>query len=171
MTRELQYGMIAGFITLGWMSLGYFLHWESTVMGIYAPYLSLFILAAAIYITILQKRDREKGGLITFKDATTAGMVVSFVVGLMVGAYLFVYVKYVNTDYLNQMITTATDYYKTEKASQEQIDKGIAGVKAMYSPFGQFTYGIGSTMMTGLLITLVMSFIMQRNQKKPELRN
>ena len=135
-------------------------------MGKYAPYLSLFVLAVAIYLAILLKRDRDKGGVITFREAVTAGMVVSFVVGLMVGAYLMVYVKYVNTDYVSEMITAATEYYKTEKASQEQIDKGIAGVKAMYSPFGQFTYGVGTTMMTGLLIALLMSLIMQRSAKK-----
>lgn len=158
--------MIAGFISLGWMSLGYYMQWESASMGKYAPYLSLFVLAVAIYLAILLKRDRDKGGVITFREAVTAGLVVSFVVGLMVGAYLMVYVKYVNTDYVNEMITAATEYYKTEKASQEQIDKGIAGVKAMYSPFGQFTYGVGTTMMTGLLIALLMSLIMQRSAKR-----
>lgn len=166
MSRELQYGMIAGFISLGWMSLGYYMQWESANMGKYAPYLSLFVLAVAIYLAILLKRDRDKGGVITFREAVTAGMVVSFVVGLMVGSYLMVYVKYVNTDYVSEMITAATEYYKTEKASQEQIDKGIAGVKAMYSPFGQFTYGVGTTMMTGLLIAMLMSLIMQRSAKK-----
>lgn len=171
MSRELQYGMIAGFLTLGWMSLGYFLHWESTVMGQYAPYLSLFILAVAIYAAILYKRDRDKGGIITFREAATTGMVVSFIIGLMVGSYLLVYVKYVNTDYVNQMIASATEYYKNGKASQEQVDKGIAGVRAMYSPFGQFTYGVGTTMMTGLLIALLMSLIMQRKEKNPGLKN
>lgn len=158
--------MIAGFISLGWMSLGYYMQWESVNMGKYAPYLSLFVLAVAIYLAILLKRDRDKGGVITFREAVTAGMVVSFVVGLMVGSYLIVYVKYVNTDYVSEMITAATEYYKTEKASQEQMDKGIAGVKAMYSPFGQFTYGVGTTMMTGLLIALLMSLIMQRSAKR-----
>lgn len=171
MARELQYGMIAGFITLAWMTAGYLMHWETSDAGKYAPYLSLFILAAAIYVAILFKRDRDRGGFITFKESFTAGMTVSFVIGLMVGAYLFVYVKYVNTDYLNEMIGSAREYYQSQKASQEQIDKGIEGVKAMYSPFGQFTYGIGTTMITGLLISLVMALVMQRRAPRLELNN
>lgn len=166
MTRELTNGMIAGFITLGWMTLGYALHWDQSEAGRYAPYLSLFILMVAIYLTILLKRDRDKGGIISFKESVVSGMVVSFVIGIMVGAYLFVYVKYVNPGFVNDMIKTATDYYKTENASQEQIDKGIEGVRAMYSPFGQFTYGIGTSMMTGLLIAVVMGAIMQRKVKR-----
>ena len=93
-------------------------------------------------------------------------MVVSFIVGIMVGSYLMVYVKYVNPGYVEQVISSATEYYKAEKASQEQIDKGIEGIRAMYAPFGQFTYGIGTTMMTGLLISLVVSAIMQRKVKR-----
>ena len=165
MSRELTYGMIAGFSTLGWMTLGYVLHWEQSEMGRYAPFLSLFILMLAIYLTILVKRDTDQAGIITFKEAFTAGMVVSFIVGIMVGSYLMVYVKYVNPGYVEQVISSATEYYKAEKASQEQIDKGIEGIRAMYAPFGQFTYGIGTTMMTGLLISLVVSAIMQRKVK------
>lgn len=166
MSRELTYGMIAGFSTLGWMTLGYVLHWEQSEMGRYAPFLSLFILMLAIYLVILVKRDIDHGGTITFKEAVTAGMIVSFVVGIMVGLYLMVYVKYVNPGYVEGVIASALEYYKQENASQEQIDKGVEGIRAMHTPFGQFTYGIGTTMMTGLLIALVMAWIMQRKLRK-----
>src|SRR5258706_2146654 len=104
MSRELRYGLIAGFITAIWMSLGYTLGWETSEMGKYAPYLSLIILAAAIYITILFKRERDMDGAITFKEAFMAGLSVSFVVGVMVGIFLLIYSPYINTDLLNQMV-------------------------------------------------------------------
>ena len=164
MSRELKYGLIAGFITLLWMAVGYYLGWERVEIGKYASYLSLVILAVAIYLAILFKRDRDQGGAITFNEAFKVGLAVSFVVGLMVGAFLLIYVEYINPGYADEMARTASDYYKSEHASQEQIDKGIAGVKAMYSPFGQFTYGIGTTMLTGLIITLIVGAIMRRNK-------
>jgi hypothetical protein len=94
------------------------------------------------------------------------GLGVSFMVGLLVGAFLMIYVKYINPDYVNIMIKDASDFYKTQNATQEQLDKGIESVKAMYSPFGQFTYGIGTTMITGLLISAVIGAIMQRKVKR-----
>jgi hypothetical protein len=165
LSRELKYGIIGGFITLAWMALGYALAWDGTAMATYAPYFSLLILALTIYVTVLFKRDRDKGGVISFKEALFAGMSVSFVIGLLVGALLMVYVQYINPGYVNTVVQQATDYYKSEKIPQEQIDKGIASVRAMYSPFGQFTYGIGTTMLTGLLISLVVAFIMKRSTK------
>jgi len=167
MSRELRYGLIGGFITLVWMSVGYFLGWDKSEMGKYAPYLSLIILAVTIYITILFKRDKDLGGAINFKEAFTAGMAVSFVMGAMVGLFLLIYSQYINPDLVNQMISDTKDYYKTQPSvSQEQIDKAVEGVKAMYSPFGQLTYGIGTTMLVGVLITLICAAIM-RKEKKP----
>jgi NhaP-type Na+/H+ or K+/H+ antiporter len=62
------------------------------------------------------------------------------------------------------MIVTISDYYKKQNATQQQLDKGIEGVRAMYSPFGQFTYGIGTTMLIGLLISALAGWIMQRKK-------
>ena len=165
MSRELKYGVIAGGATVIWMTLGYLLGWEQSTMGKYAPYLSLMILALAIYITILFKRDRDKNGLLSFKEAFIAGMAVSFVVGLMVGGYLMLYVQAIHPGYADEMVKSAKEYYESQKFSQEQIDKGIESTKAMYSPFGQFTYGIGTTMLVGVFISVIVGALMQRKEK------
>jgi len=165
LSRELRYGFIAGFITLLWMACGYVLRWQEQEIGRYAPFLSLIILIAATYITILHKRDKDGGGGITFKDAFIAGISVSFVVGLLVGIFLMIYTQYVNPNYVNEVVKQTEEYLKTQKATQEQIDKAIEGTRATYSAFGQLTYGIGTTMLTGVLITLVCAAVMRREKK------
>lgn len=166
MSRELRYGLIAGFITITWMSLGYYLGWDKSEIGKYAPYVSLLILAIGIYFTILFKRDKDLGGAITFKEAFMAGSAASFVIGAMVGLFLLIYSQYINPDLVNQMAKETGDYYKTQpNVTQEQIDKAVDGVKAMYSPFGQLTYGIGTTMLTGVLITLICAAVMRKEKK------
>ena len=87
MSRELRYGLAGGFITLIWMSIGYYFGWDKTETGKYAPYASLLILAVAIYFTVLFKREKDLGGGITFKEAFIAGISVSFVMGAMVGIF------------------------------------------------------------------------------------
>jgi hypothetical protein len=166
MNRELQNGMIGGLLTVGWMAAGYAFHWERSPIGMYAPYLSLLILLVTIYLSVLFKRERDNEGIITLKEAFIAGMTVSFVIGVMVGAFLLVYVQFINPGFAGEMIRNAEVYYKSEHASQEQIDKGVEGMRAMYSPFGQFTYGIGTTMLTGLLISAVIGLVMQRKVRK-----
>ncbi len=140
------------------------MHWDDAEIGKYTPYLSLLILLVAIYISILFKRDRDQAGILSFKEAFITGLSVSFIVGIMVGSLLMVYVKYVNPEYIEKMIVTISDYYKKQNATQQQLDKGIEGVRAMYSPFGQFTYGIGTTMLIGLLISALAGWIMQRKK-------
>jgi hypothetical protein len=85
----------------------------------------------------------------------------------MVGAYLLVYTQYINPDFINQMVKETEDYYKTQNGvTQDNLDNAVKGVRAMYSPFGQFTYGIGTTMLTGVLLTLVCAAIMRRGGKQ-----
>ena len=166
MSRELRYGLIAGFLTLIWMTAATLLGWDRSEMGKYAPILSMIILIAAIYLSILFKRDKDLGGVISFKDAFITGLSASFVIGLMVGSYLLVYTQYIHPDFVNQMVKETEDYYKTQPgATKSQIDNAVNGIRAMYSPFGQFTYGIGTTMLTGVLITLICAAIMRREKK------
>ena len=164
MSRELRYGLIAGFITVIWMSLGYYFGWEKSDMGKYAPFVSLIILAVAVYLTVLFKRDKDSDGAIGFKEGFVAGISVSFVVGMMVGLYLLIYSQYINPNLVNEMMKEAEDFYKSQPdVSQEQIDRAKDSVKAMYSPFGQLTYGIGTTMLVGALISLVCAAIMRKS--------
>lgn len=164
MSRELRYGLIAGFITVIWMSLGYYLGWQKSEMGRYAPFVSLIILAVAVYLTVLFKRDKDSDGAIGFKEGFVAGISVSFVVGMMVGLYLLMYSQYINPNLVNEMMKEAEDFYKSQPdVSQEQIDRAKDSVKAMYSPFGQLTYGIGTTMLVGALISLVCAAIMRKS--------
>ncbi len=165
MSRELRYGIIAGIITMLWMGLGYALGWNESEIGKYAPFMSLIILALCIYITILFKRDRDGGGFISFKDAFVAGLSASFVIGAMVGALLMVYTQYINPNSVSEIIKNTTEYLQKQKATKEEIDKSVESIKAAYSAFGQVTYGIGTTMLTGALITLICAAIMKREKK------
>lgn len=146
------------------MSIGYYFGWQKSETGRYAPFISLLILAVTIYVTVLFKRERDLGGVISFKDAFVAGVSSSFVIGMMVGLFLLLYSQYINPGLLDEMIATAEDYYKTQPdVTQEQVDKAKESVKAMYSPFGQLTYGIGTTMLVGGLISLVCAAIMKKS--------
>jgi hypothetical protein len=164
MSRELRYGLYGGLLTVLWMSLGYYLGWEKSEMGAYAPFVSLIVLTVTIYITVLFKREKDLSGAITFKEAFVAGVSASFVIGLMVGSFLLLYSQYINPGLVNEMMKEAEDYYKGRPdVTQEQIDQAKDSVKAMYSPFGQLTYGIGTTMLVGALISLVCAAIMKKS--------
>src|SRR5215831_475526 len=135
MSRELSIGVVTGFIILIWMTLVYAFKWEEASWGTYLSSICLMILAGGIYVAILRKRDRNRGGIISLKEAWIAGVAVSFIVGLMNGAFMSVYVTWVNPGVVDEVVKTATDFYKSQKYSQQQIDEGIASVRAMYSGF------------------------------------
>jgi len=166
MSRELKYGILTGFVILIWMVLIYAFHWQQEILNNYADYVTFLILAIGIYLLVLHKREKDNSGVLTFKQAFQEGMSVSFVVALLIGAFLMLYVELINPNYVNEVTKQAADYYKSQSLTQQQIDNNVQGIKAWYSPFGQFTYGIGTTMLAGLLISLVVAAVMKRSEKK-----
>jgi hypothetical protein len=166
MSRELRYGLFAGIITVAWMASGYLLKWNQSDFGKYLPYVSFFILGITVYITVLHKRDLDSAGAITFKEAFIAGLSASFVIGVMAGLFLLFYSEYFHPAIVEEKIDEVKKYYETQStATPQQVEQAIQGVKAMYSPFGQLTYGIGTTMLSGALVSLVCALIMRREKK------
>jgi hypothetical protein len=156
--------MVAGFIAMAWMTLLYFLKQETSGLGLFDPYFCIIVLSAFVYITILHKRDKDLGGALSFKNGMAAGIVTAFMMGLMIGAYKMIYVKYVNPGIVEEVVKQAKSFYETAGGTTEQIKNAEDSARAMYSPFGQFTYGIGITMLLGGLVSLVCSVIMRREK-------
>ena len=157
--------MIAGFIAMAWMILLFFLKQETSGIGLFDPYFCMMVLAVVIYITILHKRDKDQDGILSFKDGIIAGVVAAFMMGLMIGAYKMVYVKYVNPGLVEEVVKQARSFIQMSGGTDEQIKNAEDGARASYSPFGQFTYGIGATMLTGAALSLVCTVIMRRAEK------
>ena len=157
--------MIAGFIAMAWMILLYLIKQETSGAGLFDPYFCIIVLSAFIYITILHKRDKDLNGVLSIKEGMMAGIVTAFVMGLMIGAYKMIYVKYINPELVEEVVKQAKSFYETAGGTTEQIKNAEDSARAMYSPFGQLTYGIGTTMLTGILIALICAAIMRREKK------
>lgn len=134
-------------------------------MGLSDPYVCVVLLSAFIYITILRKRDTDLNGVLSIKDGITAGIVTAFMAGLMIGTFKMVYVKYINPGIVDQVVLQAESFYRTSGGTAAQIKNAGDSARVMYSSFGQFTYGIGITMLLGGIVSLVCSIIMRRDKK------
>ncbi len=164
MTREIQNGIITGGIMAAWMTLLFLMKQETAGLGLLDPYVCIIIPAVFIYITILHKRDKDLNGSLSIKEGFLAGIVTAFMAGLMIGAFKMIYVKYINPGIIEEVVKQAQSFYRTAGGTAEQMKNAEDSARAMYSPFGQFTYGIGITLLLGGLISLLCSAIMHRKK-------
>ncbi|HYV95075.1 MAG TPA: DUF4199 domain-containing protein [Chitinophagales bacterium] len=164
MTRELRNGMIGGFIAIAWMLLLFFLKQEASGIGVYDSYFCIILITAFIYITILRKRDHDLNGGLTFREGMLTGIATSFIMGLVIGAYKLIYVKYLNPGIVDEAVNQAKSIAESAGGSFQQIKDAEDGTRASYSAFGQLTFGIGVTMLLGAVASLVCSVIMRREK-------
>ncbi len=165
MSREVKNGLIAGFIAIAWMLLLFFLKQETSGIGEYDQYFCLVLITASIYITILRKRDRDLNGVLTFKEGMITGITTSFIMGLLIGFYKLIYVKYLNPGIVEEAVKQAKSIAETAGGNFQQIKNAEDGTRASYSLFGQLTFGIGVTMLIGAVASLVCAVIMRRDKE------
>lgn len=159
MRFEYRYGFIAGIIALAWLAIRYLAKWYDSE---WADFTSILIIAIAVYLTIVQRRSMQ-GGAVTFLQAFVSGIVCGFIISLMMGAFMYVYVQYVFPDYTKFMMHLYLNKYKADHVSDEGIKTLMPQVQAAYSASGVFfsTTGLFS-IFTGV-ISLIVALVMKRN--------
>ncbi|MCS6916403.1 MAG: DUF4199 domain-containing protein [Chitinophagales bacterium] len=168
MSRELRYGLWGGLALWIWMTLGYVVGWHRGPANLYAALASALLLSLFIYLAIRHKRDHDQGGCIRFREAFLAGMMVSFVSGLMVGVYLMVYSSYINPGEVEAVVAETRRWYEARQLPAERVEEAVKGVRASYTKFGRLTYGIGNAMLLGAVVSLICAALMRRTEAESD---
>ena len=134
----------------------------------FLDYITLLFMAVGIYMVVLKKRD-ELGGVITFKQAMQSGLITTFVVAVMAGLFSYIYFKYTDAGYAEQLAQHFIQMYK------KNLGKGLtsieettllANARAQYSAAGQLMSSTGGNMFSGLFITLIVAGMMKRKREE-----
>ncbi len=162
MARDVRVGLLGAALIVTGMAVVDFVPGIPASAASYVAFVSLLLLAFCIYLAILKKRSGEGQGYISFRQALTTGLFVSFCVGVAVGLYLLVDTSYLRPHRVEEMIAAIESYHRSQNAPEEHIEQAVRAARISYAPFGQLTYGIGTHMFWGLLISLVCAFVMKR---------
>ncbi len=162
MARDVRFGLLGAALMVIGMAVVDFVPGIPSSAASFMAFVSLLLLACCIYLAILIKRWREGQGYISFRKALTTGLLVSFCVGVIVGLYMLVDTSYLRPHRVEEIITAIESYHRSQNVSEERIEQAVRAARISYAPFGQLTYGIGTHMFWGLIISLVCAFVMKR---------
>jgi hypothetical protein len=161
MRFEYRYGFITGAIAVAWLIIEY-----ST--GIYheewSDFVTTIMVAAGIYLTVSNRR-KEQGNELTFLQGFVSGIVAAFIVSLMMGIFMFVYVKYVNTNYTTQIINELRREMVQAHFSATEIKTRVQMAESYYSPSGMLTSTTGIWAMISFAISAIVALIMRRKNQ------
>jgi len=163
---ELKYGIFTSFLLFIWMILVYTLiipnfHQSKMFIG----FLALIFPAIGIYFGIKERRDKTNFGFIKFKDAFRTGIVITFILTVMIVLFTYVYYKYVNPDYVNEVAYETEKALMQENLKREIIDAEIAEAKYKFRFDIQIIQQLLYVLIGGTLISAIASFLLKKEKR------
>ncbi len=123
------------------------------------------ILAGAMILAMKQHRD-ELGGYMSFGRAFMVGFWVTLIVAVITAIWSYVFFSFIAPDVIDVITEAQRDAMIDQGMSDEQIEQAVGFSSWMMNPAMLSLFGAIGTLVLGIIISLIVSAIMQR--KAPE---
>ena len=131
-------------------------------------YVSYLILAIIIYLAHKAFKD-DGDGHMSYGQGLGIGTLVSLVSSVISGVFVFIYVSYINTSYIQQVLDITREQMEEQGQSDAQIEQGMGVVEVMMTPVIMPIIGLVATVFFGFIISLIVSAITQNKRQENEL--
>ena len=169
MKTEIKYGLITGAGVCLWVMTVYFLGFhtapEKMHIGEYSGFFSYIIPIVCLYLGIKNKRDKELGGYIRFGQGLTTGFLMTLITALITVIFFFIYNKFINTDWMEIGIEYTRKKLVVEGLNPAEISLRIENMRKMYTLKMQLTGAFIGTIIQGMILSVVISFILRKENK------
>ena len=108
---EIKWGVIFTIATLLWMVLEKALGWHDENIDKHAIFTNFFaIIAITLFIlALLEKRNKDLGGKMTWFQGVASGMVISVIVAILSPLSQYITHEFISPDFFKNMITYAVE--------------------------------------------------------------
>jgi len=152
----LFYGILCGISMCAWVLVEFVLGFHTTAIDIgqYSDY--VLILFPIIYIFLaLQNRQRHYKNRLTFIDGINTGFRLAFFSALILTLFFYVYIVYINPDWIQAAIEWQRKKLLLSGATDDQIEQFMNRNRVYNNSLGQAVMEFISTVGIGVLVTLV----------------
>tara|TARA_R110002020_G_scaffold114593_2_gene263441 strand:- start:56234 stop:56710 length:477 start_codon:yes stop_codon:yes gene_type:complete len=149
---EIKWGIIFAVSTLIWSYLEKALGWHGDLISKHALYTNLFALVAiAIYVLALkEKRDKDLGGKMAWKQGFTSGIVISAVVALLSPLVQYIAGTYISPQYFPNIIRYVVETGKMDQKAAESYFNLQSYM--LQGAFGALTMGVATSAIVALFL-------------------
>lgn len=167
MRPEIKYGVITGISVCLWVLLEFALGFHTTRLefGKYSGYVASLI---PIILLVLLLQEKAKKQPLTWLTALRSGILVSVIAAAIITTFFFFYNHYINPGWLNLVFEAQKQELVTQGASEESIVSLQEQFAFYSSDLYQIIGGFFSTILMGIILTLIITFFIRRRVKKHE---
>lgn len=160
----IKWGLILGIISIVVFLAIYF----AGFMGeSWAGWISPIIAVVIIYLA--HNEFKEQGnGYMSYGQGLGLGTLTTVVSGVVSSVFSYVYVKFINPEYLQEILDISMAKMEEQGQSQEQIDAAMGMMEKFMSPEITFVFGLIGAVFIGFIISLIVSAITKNNDPSLE---
>lgn len=161
---ELKYGVIVGLGICTWMVVEFLLgfHGERMEIGKYSGYFAFIIPLFFYWIALKEKRNRVYNGSLRLSQGLRTSILISILVGLILGGFQIVYYKWINPGFVELAVTQQIDELRAQGLSEEELVTSATGMLVLLSAPAQAIIAFVSSIVEGTLIGFVYTLILKR---------
>tara|TARA_B110000240_G_C13281323_1_gene360197 strand:+ start:136 stop:657 length:522 start_codon:yes stop_codon:yes gene_type:complete len=129
--------------------------------------LNNFLMIGAIVYSITSYRDKFNKGFISYSNSLKLGTSVVFFASVVLAFYTFIFVTFINPDYLLNIINIAEQEIlnSNPEISDEELDMALTMTQKMLQPQWMSTLSVlGGTFM-GFFYSLIVSFFVKKENE------
>lgn len=156
----ITWAAIAFFIIVLFTYVFYFLNIDSKSPINYLSYIPFLV---CLFLAVRFHKETELGGFISFKRAFGTGFRFSSFLSLLMGVFMYVYLKWLNPDVLAQGLIEAENNMLEGGSSTEQVDMAME----ISRNWGPLIAGITTAFMytiSGVVVSLIVAAILKREE-------
>lgn len=125
-------------------------------------YLFIPIQLIVMFFLIKSYRDNFMHGMITFGQATGAGVIIFVYYSIISAVFAYIFYSFIDTGFMGKMIAMSEEAGLKKGYSQEQIDLGMQFTKKIMTPVFISIMSIFINMFFGVVISLIVAAFVRK---------
>ena len=170
MKPHVKYGLILSAINIIWMLIIYILGLSHTLMGFVLLFISIIFTIIVCVLSIRESRKSTRG-YISYGSAFQVGFLTIFISGLIGTAFNFVYVKVIDTTYVEytqkELPIQIAEKFGAPEATLDAMREKLDSVPIPDFNIWQLVKSVISVSFIALIISLIIAAIMKKNNPDP----
>ncbi|MGV3640115.1 MAG: DUF4199 domain-containing protein [Adhaeribacter sp.] len=160
MSVALRYGLLTGFVSVIFSLVLYVTGLSENKL---VSALGFIILIAGI-VMAHQYYKKENGGYMTYGQGLGIGSLLSVIVGVMSGIFVYIYIKFIDSAYLERIRDMQMAELEKRNMSEEQMEQAMAVTDKLMGAEMMVVWSIVGSLLMGFLFSLIIAALTKRTR-------
>lgn len=130
----------------------------------YLQFIYYIIFALGLVWAMYSVRNNRLDGFATYGKAFTIGLYASIAVAVVMALYTYIYMKYIDPAFVNNMLSQAEDKMieANPNMSEDELNRALEMTKMFMQPGIMSIFSIFGSLITGSILSLIIAIFVRR---------